>query len=97
VLSTLPNTACLPAGYTVALQRWVHTDPSHPPHVMSDHILLAAAVHGGLACEALMPLLNWWHIAATGWCCAGLNGLRSGQIEALRRLCIAKPATMSNI
>lgn len=54
------------AGYTHALQQWVHADPSHPPHVMSDHILLAAAVHGGLACEALMPLLNWWHIAATG-------------------------------
>lgn len=26
---------------------------------MSDHVLLAAAVHGGLAAEAVLPLLSW--------------------------------------
>lgn len=41
---------------------------SHPPHVMSDHILLASAVHGGLATEALLPLLNWRHVQFTGAC-----------------------------
>ena len=33
---------------------------------MSDHVLLASAVHGGLASEALLPLLNWWHTKTTG-------------------------------
>ena len=33
---------------------------------MSDHILLASAVHGGLASEALLPLLNGWHVEGTG-------------------------------
>eukprot|EP00887_Chlorella_sp_A99_P004968 scaffold4.g4968.t1 len=33
--------------------------PHHPPHVMSDHILLAAVVAGGVACEAVLPLVHW--------------------------------------
>lgn len=31
---------------------------THVPHVMSDHILLSAAVMGGAACEAVMPFLD---------------------------------------
>ncbi|PSC69912.1 hypothetical protein C2E20_6610 [Micractinium conductrix] len=31
---------------------------SHPPHVMSDHILLGAAVHAGLAAEAALGALQ---------------------------------------
>lgn len=54
------------AGYIFSPQRWARDNLGHPPHVMSDHILLAAAVHGGLVCEALLPLLNWRHTVATG-------------------------------
>ena len=55
-----------PAGYIFTPQRWARDNLSHPPHVMSDHVLLASAVHGGLASEALLPLLNWWHTKTTG-------------------------------
>ncbi|KAI7842937.1 hypothetical protein COHA_003446 [Chlorella ohadii] len=49
------------AGYIFTPQRYARDNLSHPPHVMSDHILLASAVHGGLASEALLPLLSWRH------------------------------------
>jgi hypothetical protein len=57
---------CPAAGYIFTPQRWARDNQTHPPHVMSDHILLAAAVHGGAVSEALLPLLNWWHAQATG-------------------------------
>lgn len=38
----------------------------HPPHVMSDHILLAATLVAGAACEALLPLLAWRHDHRSG-------------------------------
>lgn len=40
-------------------QRHARDSMGHPPHVMSDHILLAAAVHAGLASEAVLPALAW--------------------------------------
>lgn len=54
------------SGYIFTPQRFARDNLSHPPHVMSDHILLASAVHGGLASEALLPLLSWRHAGATG-------------------------------
>ncbi|PRW44503.1 Leucine-rich repeat-containing 1 [Chlorella sorokiniana] len=54
------------AGYIFTPQRYARDNLSHPPHVMSDHILLASAVHGGLASEALLPLLNWCHAGVPG-------------------------------
>lgn len=47
------------AGLIFAASRWAAPAPSgHVAHVMSDHILLAAAAVGGLAVEAAMPLLS---------------------------------------
>ena len=39
---------------------------SHPPHVMSDHILLGAAVHAGLAAEAALGALQAGRAGASG-------------------------------
>lgn len=74
----VPLPSCLPlspaprAGYIFTPQRFARDNLSHPPHVMSDHILLASAVHGGLASEALLPLLNWRHAQRTGGHCRAL-------------------------
>lgn len=54
------------AGYIFSPQRWARDNTSHPPHVMSDHVLLASAVHAGLTSEALLPMLNRWHAKTTG-------------------------------
>lgn len=54
-------------GYIFTPQRYARDNLSHPPHVMSDHILLASAVHGGLASEALLPLLSWRHAGGCRW------------------------------
>lgn len=55
-----------PAGYIFSPQRYARDNLSHPPHVMSDHILLGASVHAALACEAVMALPAWAAAAAAG-------------------------------
>lgn len=51
---------------------------------MSDHVLLASAVHGGLATEALLPLLNWRHAQAAG---ARRCGWRAAACSLSRQRC----------
>ena len=86
-----------PAGYifTPQPQRWARDNLSHPPHVMSDHVLLASAVHGGLVSEALLPLLNWRHAGATGGGGSGGSGSRSWAAPAgvKGRLCLQPAST----
>lgn len=48
-------------GVIFAPHRWLtaaQVDGPHPPHVMSDHVLLAATVVGGLACEVVVLYLG---------------------------------------
>lgn len=54
------------AGYIFSPRRYARDNLSHPPHVMSDHILLGASVHAALACEAVMALPAWAAAAAAG-------------------------------
>lgn len=46
------------AGYIFTPQRWARDNLGHPPHVMSDHVLLGASLMGGFACEAVLGLLS---------------------------------------
>ena len=48
-------------GVIFAPSRWLNReqlDGPHPPHIMSDHVLLAATVVGGLACEVVVLSLS---------------------------------------
>lgn len=54
------------AGYILSPRRYARDNLDHPPHVMSDHILLGASVHAALACEAAMALPAWAAAAAAG-------------------------------
>lgn len=45
-------------GYIFTAKRYARDNLDHPPHVMSDHILLGAALMGGFACEAALSLLS---------------------------------------
>ncbi|KAL4428416.1 hypothetical protein ABPG75_002505 [Micractinium tetrahymenae] len=54
------------AGYIFSPRRYARDNQTHPPHVMSDHILLGASVHAALACEAVMVLPAWEAAAAAG-------------------------------
>lgn len=46
------------AGYIFTSKRWARDNLDHPPHIMSDHILLGAALMGGFACEAALGMLE---------------------------------------
>ncbi len=51
-------------GVIFSPHRWLtaaQMDGPHPPHVMSDHVLLAATVVGGLACEVVVLYLSLSH------------------------------------
>jgi hypothetical protein len=60
--------------------------PTHPHHVMSDHILLGAAVMGGAACEAALPLLNWGCVC--GVCLCVCVCVCSHGTKAVQRVCL---------
>lgn len=47
-------------GYIFTPQRWARDNMKHPPHIMSDHILLGSAVMGGCGCEATLSLIHLW-------------------------------------
>jgi len=54
------------AGVIFTPHRWLSpaaadTLHGHPPHVMSDHVLLSATIVGGLACEAVLLFLSMAH------------------------------------
>ncbi|GAB4814470.1 hypothetical protein N2152v2_001516 [Parachlorella kessleri] len=49
-------------GYIFTPRRYARDNLSHPPHVMSDHILLGASLMGGFACEASLSLLHLWNV-----------------------------------
>lgn len=58
----------LHAGYIFTPQRWARDNMKHPPHIMSDHILLGSAVMGGCGCEATVSLIHLWCVCNHKYC-----------------------------
>ena len=69
-------------GYIFHPRRWAEPRQAHPPHVMSDHVLLAACAVAALACEAVMPLLSWRCVLSKSVFEGGQGALKGGILKA---------------